>query len=134
MVTVGGYEALHLTINAVTNPGDEVILIEPFFDSYSETVRTCGGVARFIPLVMREGGTTSNDFVLDHDLLASMFNEKTKAIVVNTPHNPTGKVRLHDLLTLWVKSGRMLQPSDFFWKFLLSLSLIFCVLWKLLHH
>jgi len=92
MVTVGGYEALHLTINAVTNPGDEVILIEPFFDSYSETVRTCGGVARFIPLKFREGGTTSADFVLDRDELTSMFNEKTKAIVVNTPHNPTGKV------------------------------------------
>jgi len=92
MVTVGGYEALHLTINSVTNPGDEVILIEPYFDSYSETVRTCGGVARFIPLKLREGGKNSADFVLDRDELSSMFNEKTKAIIVNTPHNPTGKV------------------------------------------
>lgn len=92
IMTVGGYEALHCTINAVTNPGDEVILIEPFFDSYSETVRICGGVARFIPLKMREGGTTSGDFVFDRDQLTAMFNDKTKAIIVNTPHNPTGKV------------------------------------------
>ena len=92
IVTVGALESLHLTITAVTNPGDEVILIEPFYDSYSETVRTCGGVARFIPLHLKKGGTTSADFVLDQQQLASMFNEMTKAIVVNTPHNPTGKV------------------------------------------
>lgn len=96
IMTVGGYEALHCVIYAVTNPGDEVIMIEPFFDSYSETVRTCGGVAKFIPLKLREGGTKSSDFYLDRDELIKMFSDKTKAIIVNTPHNPTGKVFTHE--------------------------------------
>jgi len=92
ITTVGGYEALHCVINGVLNPGDEMILIEPFFDCYSEIVRLCGGVAKFIPLKLKAGGSTSADFVFDRDELAGMFNEKTKAILVNTPHNPTGKV------------------------------------------
>lgn len=96
LVTVGGYESLHCAINAVTNPGDEVVLIEPFFDSYGETVRACGAKARYIPLTLKAGGKTSGDFTFDREVLAGLFNEKTKAIVVNTPHNPTGKVFTRD--------------------------------------
>lgn len=92
LVTVGAYEALHCIISAVVNPGDEVILIEPYFDSYGETIRALGGKARGVPLRLKPGGKTSKDFVLDRDELRDTFNEKTKCIIVNTPHNPTGKV------------------------------------------
>ncbi|XP_047134845.1 kynurenine--oxoglutarate transaminase 3 isoform X1 [Hydra vulgaris] len=96
MVTVGAYEALHCIINAVVNPGDEVILIEPYFDSYSESILAINGVPRYIPLRLKEGGTNASDFVLDKNELTGLFNEKTKAIIVNTPHNPTGKVFTHE--------------------------------------
>jgi len=96
LVTVGGYEALHCAIHSVVNPGDEVILLEPYFDSYGETIRGCGATARCIPLKFKEGGTSSGDFVFDRDELKNAFNEKTKAIVINTPHNPTGKVFTRD--------------------------------------
>ncbi|XP_065650320.1 kynurenine--oxoglutarate transaminase 3 [Hydra vulgaris] len=96
MVTIGGYEALHCIINAVVNPGDEVILIEPHFDSYSESILAVNGIPRYIPLRLREGGNKASDFVLDKNELTGLFNEKTKAIIVNTPHNPTGKVFTHE--------------------------------------
>lgn len=92
IISVGGYESLHCAINAVVNPGDEVILIEPYFDSYGETIRAIGATARCVPLRLKSGGTTSKDFILDKNELKAAFNDKTKCIVVNTPHNPTGKI------------------------------------------
>ncbi|XP_066922887.1 kynurenine--oxoglutarate transaminase 3-like [Clytia hemisphaerica] len=92
LVTVGAYESLHCAVHAVTNPGDEVILIEPYFDSYGETVRVIGATARNVPLKLKKGGKSSKDFVLDKEELRNAFNEKTKCIIVNTPHNPTGKM------------------------------------------
>ncbi|XP_065650326.1 LOW QUALITY PROTEIN: kynurenine--oxoglutarate transaminase 3 [Hydra vulgaris] len=99
MVTIGGYEALHCIINAVVNPGDEVILIEPHFDSYSESILAVNGIPRYIPLRLREGGTRLV-ILSDKNELTGLFNEKTKAIIVNTPHNPTGKVFTHEEMVL----------------------------------
>ncbi|GLG92965.1 hypothetical protein R5R35_001918 [Gryllus longicercus] len=94
MVTTGAYEALFSTILGHTNPGEEVIIIEPFFDCYEAMVQAAGGVARFIPLKPKKttGTIMSSDWVLDPAELESLFNEKTKAIILNTPHNPLGKV------------------------------------------
>merc|ERR1712002_701231 len=83
----------------MVNPGDEVVLIEPFFDCYEPLVRGCGGVPRFVTLRMKPGGKSSSDFAFDRDEMRNAFNNKTKAIIVNTPHNPSGKVFTEEEIT-----------------------------------
>ncbi|MBX3056099.1 MAG: aminotransferase class I/II-fold pyridoxal phosphate-dependent enzyme [Anaerolineae bacterium] len=85
LVTHGATEALCAAILGLVNPGDEVILFEPFYDSYVPDVLMAGGVPRFYTL-------RQPDWRIDREALAALFTPKTKLIVVNTPHNPTGKV------------------------------------------
>ncbi|XP_011135040.1 kynurenine--oxoglutarate transaminase 3 isoform X2 [Harpegnathos saltator] len=94
LVTAGAYEALFVTLQGHTNPGDEWIIIEPFFDCYVPMVQTAGGVPRFIALKPKSTTSTisSRDWVFDRKEMESLFNEKTKGIIINTPHNPVGKV------------------------------------------
>ena len=84
-VFCGALEAVYSCLTGILNPGDEVILIEPFFDSYPVGVAQAGAVPRFHTL-------RAPHFELDLPRLATLFNEKTRVIVLNTPHNPTGKV------------------------------------------
>jgi aspartate/methionine/tyrosine aminotransferase len=86
-VTVGATEALFATTLALLDPGDEAILIEPFYDSYPADVAIAGGRCRHVPL--RPAG---GRWELDLDELARAFGPRTRALYLNTPHNPTGKV------------------------------------------
>jgi aspartate/methionine/tyrosine aminotransferase len=87
-ITVGATEALFACMQALLNPGDEVILFEPFYDAYPADVIMAGGVPKYVPLQPQSDGTWS----FDEDELKRACTSKTKAILVNTPHNPTGKV------------------------------------------
>ncbi|MGH8951398.1 MAG: aminotransferase class I/II-fold pyridoxal phosphate-dependent enzyme [Acidimicrobiia bacterium] len=84
-VTCGCTEALAASFLGLVNPGQEVILIEPFYDAYPVFVSMTGAVPRYITL-------NPPGFDLDLERLGSLFSSKTKAIVVNNPHNPTGRV------------------------------------------
>jgi len=84
-VTSGCTEALAASFLGLVNPGDEVVLIEPYYDSYPACAAMAGAIPRFVQL-------QPPDFRLDPDELRAAFSEKTTAIVLNTPHNPTGRV------------------------------------------
>jgi N-succinyldiaminopimelate aminotransferase len=98
LVTTGATEALAATILALVEPGDEVITLEPFYDQYAALIALAGGVHRTVP-IDGDRGADSGDLVLDVDreALRAAFSERTRLVLVNTPHNPTG-------LMLWVEA------------------------------
>lgn len=87
LVTVGASEALYLTLMTFVNPGDEVVVIEPGFDLYYGAIHMAGGIVKGVPLREQEDG-----FVLDLRELSKKINSKTKVLILNSPHNPSGKV------------------------------------------
>lgn len=101
LVTVGATEGLFAAIQAFVSPGDEVLLIEPFYDAYPADVVMAGGTPRYLPLELRDGR-----WHLDPERLRASVGERTKAIVINTPHNPTGKVFSADELDLLVAEAQ----------------------------
>jgi aminotransferase len=84
-VTCGATEAMIAAMLAVVNPGDEVIVFEPFYENYGPDCTLSGAVPRFVRL-------RGKDWEMDRDEVRAAFGPKTKAILINTPHNPTGKV------------------------------------------
>lgn len=85
VVTCGATEAMMAAMLSVVNPGEEVIVFEPFYENYGPDAIVSGARARHVPL-------TAPDWTLPEELLKRAFNSRTKAIVINTPNNPTGKV------------------------------------------
>jgi aminotransferase len=84
-VCCGSTEAMIASCLAVINPGDEVVIFEPFYENYGPDVILSGAVPRFVPL-------RYPDWSFDRDQLAASFNNQTRAVIINTPNNPTGKV------------------------------------------
>ncbi|KAI8867967.1 PLP-dependent transferase [Ramicandelaber brevisporus] len=105
IVTAGGNEGILSILAAYINPGDEVLLMEPAFDQYMPNITMMGGVPVFCPLRVREGVdpsagnvSASKDWVLDLEEYERSITPRTKVIIVNTPHNPIGKVFTRDEL------------------------------------
>ncbi|MBI2973831.1 MAG: aminotransferase class I/II-fold pyridoxal phosphate-dependent enzyme, partial [Armatimonadetes bacterium] len=86
-VTCGATEAMMASLLAIINPGDEVIIFEPFYENYGPDVLLSGAVPRYVSLNLDDP-----EPAFDPDHLRAAFTSKTKAIIINTPHNPTGKV------------------------------------------
>src|SRR5438128_3025652 len=83
-VTCGATEAMASALLAIVDPGDEVIVFEPFYENYGPDAILCGAKPVYVPLAAAQE--------LDLDRLAAAFSARTRAIIVCTPNNPTGRV------------------------------------------
>jgi methionine aminotransferase len=107
-VTCGATEALYATLTAFVHPGDEVVLFEPCYDSYVPAIRLSGGRPVFV-------GLRYPDYQVDWDEVARAISPRTRAILVNTPHNPTGMTWSGDdmrRLAALVDGGNILVIGD----------------------
>lgn len=91
-VCCGSTECMMAAVLAVVNPGDELIIFQPFYENYGPDGILCGATPKWVRL--REP-----DWSFDRDELAGAFNDRTRAIIINTPNNPTGKVFTRDELS-----------------------------------
>ena len=112
IVTVGGSEGIDLAFRTIINPGDEVILLQPSYVAYTPGVALAGGVVRNITL------TEENEFKLTPELLKEAINEKTKAILLNYPSNPTGGFMTREdyekLVPIFKESGIMIITDEIY--------------------
>ena len=92
LVTTGATEAISAAMLALLEPGDEVVVLEPYYDSYAATISMAGGVRR--PVTLR-----APHFTLSHAEIAAAITGRTRLILLNTPHNPTGAVLSREDLT-----------------------------------
>lgn len=109
-VTVGASQAIHTAILAVVHPGDEVIVIEPAYDCYAPAIALAGGVVAPVAMRFDEAG-----FSVSWDEVAAAVTPRTRMIVVNTPHNPTGTILRQadlDALAAIVDGTSILVLSD----------------------
>jgi aspartate/methionine/tyrosine aminotransferase len=108
-ISVGATEAIYLVINALVNAGDEVVVLEPFYDSYVASIKMAGGVP--VPVTMH-----APDFTIDKKELEKAITPRTKLLILNNPHNPTGKVwskeELLDVADLVIKNDLYLLSDE----------------------
>ncbi len=103
-VTAGATQAILNAVLAVVRPGDEVMVLEPCYDSYIPNIELAGGTVVRVPL---EAGT----FRVNFDRIAQLITPKTRAMIINSPHNPSGTIwSQEDLLTL----QELLAPTNIF--------------------
>ncbi|RYC71279.1 methionine aminotransferase [Spirosoma sordidisoli] len=103
-ITSGATEALYAAVTAVVQAGDEVIVFEPAYDSYVPAIELAGGVPVFVSL-------TPPDYAIDWAEVATKVTDRTRLIMVNTPHNPTGRVWTADDLN---QLANLVQERDLF--------------------
>jgi len=89
---VGAYEMVYAAITAFVNEGDEAVVIEPHFDCYVGDMALCGGKLVRVPLRPTGDGTYAKNWVLDKTEFEAAFSERTKLLIITTPHNPVGKI------------------------------------------
>jgi N-succinyldiaminopimelate aminotransferase len=98
LVTAGATEALSAALLALLETGDEVVLFEPMYDCYAAGIAMAGGVARPVPLLPPEDG--AGPWTFDPADVRRAITPRTKLLLINSPHNPTGKVFSRDELTV----------------------------------
>jgi aspartate/methionine/tyrosine aminotransferase len=103
-ITVGATEAIYLVINALINPSDEVIVLEPFYDSYVASIKMAGGIP--VPVTMH-----APSFSVDRGELEKAITSRTKLLILNNPHNPSGKVWSKEELLM---ISEIAQKNDLF--------------------
>ena len=115
-ITAGGTQGILTTILACVSPGDEVIIIEPAFDSYQPSIEMAGGKTIAISLeIRRDANGQVASYEIPWDALANTINSKTRLLMINSPHNPTGMVWQKadlDRLAQLVKNTSTLILSD----------------------
>jgi len=117
-VTVGASQALYVTLQALVNPGDDVVLLEPAFDLYYGQIRLAGGRAVPVPLAVDE---EAHRWSLDVSKLEAAITPRTKLLVLNSPHNPTGKTfnddEMQAIAAIVRKHPNLLVISDEVYKY-----------------
>lgn len=114
-ITVGATEAIYLVMNALINPGDEAIVLEPFYDSYVASIKMAGGTP--VPVTMH-----APEFAVDPQELEKAITPRTKLLILNNPHNPSGKVWTKEELLMISKLAQkhdLYVMSDEVYEFLL---------------
>lgn len=103
-VTIGASQALYMALQTLIQPGDEVILFEPFFDLYQNQIKLAGGTPVYVPLTFQpyvnndnnndddDDNISPGEWILEPQNLQNAISPKTRAIILNSPHNPTGKI------------------------------------------
>ena len=114
IVTAGGKLALYIALAAMVEPGDEVLILDPAWVSYEPMIRMLDGVPVAVPL------RPQDNFVLDHDALAKRITPRTRAMILNSPNNPTGRVLTAEELAavaaaarehaIWALSDEIYEP------------------------
>lgn len=107
-VSSGATEGLFSAIQALVRPGDEVIVFDPAYDSYEPSVTLAGGITRHVPLTIADNG---HDFRINWQRLADALSDRTRLVIANFPHNPTGAILSHDDLD---RLAAALRDSDAF--------------------
>ena len=101
LVTTGATEAVAAAVLALCGPGDEVVTFQPYYDSYAATIALSGATLRAVPLRPMSGSPLGPPtFTVDPDELRAAFSARTRLVLVNTPHNPTGTVFTREQLTM----------------------------------
>lgn len=101
LMTCGAAGGLNIVMKSILNPGDEVIILAPFFVEYGFYIDNHGGVAKIVP--------TDEEFNLDLEAIKDNISEKTRAIIINSPNNPCGQIYSEDSLK---KLGELLATSE----------------------
>jgi methionine aminotransferase len=114
LITAGATQGIFTAIQALVNPGDEVIILDPAYDCYDAPIILCGAKPIHIPL--------TNDFLPDWHAIANAVNDKTRMIIINNPHNPSGKTwnkeDFEQLETLLEHRADVLVLSDEVYEFI----------------
>ena len=119
LVTQGANQGIAVTMEAFIEPGEEVILIEPYFDIYRPCIEVCGGKVVTVPLRMNKplkDTISANEWKLNINELQSKVTPRTKGILINNPHNPTGKLftrrELKDISEVAIKNNLLVFSDE----------------------